>query len=176
MIRWVIFASNAGGGKNAWLEKGGKETFQPTGPFMAKWCELPGKKMALQGGSTDGQDEEDFSITLKPRARVSRRLNHWQRRRNHQRNPNANRYSNPTKPEWRGVSRHFWSHRCSRRDNYFWLCALHLIISKLLRDGAGILVGHDPRLNLVIPNASCGCILGKGGVTIRSFAEDSQAT
>jgi RNA-binding protein Nova len=36
-------------------------------------------------------------------------------------------------------------------------------------------MGQNPQLNLVIPNASCGCIIGKGGVTIRSFAEDSRA-
>ena len=30
-------------------------------------------------------------------------------------------------------------------------------------------------MKLVLPNASCGCIIGKGGATIRSFVEDSQA-
>ena len=54
------------------------------------------------------------------------------------------------------------------------LGALHLIISKLVRDGEG-LVGGRPQVKLVIPNASCGCIIGRGGATIRNFAVDSQA-
>ena len=30
-------------------------------------------------------------------------------------------------------------------------------------------------LSFVVPNASCGCIIGRGGATIRNFADDSQA-
>ncbi len=54
------------------------------------------------------------------------------------------------------------------------LGAFHLMISKLVRDGEG-LVGGRPHVKLVIPNASCGCIIGRGGATIRNFADDSQA-
>ena len=35
--------------------------------------------------------------------------------------------------------------------------------------------GGRPHVKLVIPNASCGCIIGRGGATIRNFADDSQA-
>ena len=31
----------------------------------------------------------------------------------------------------------------------------------------------EPQIRLVIPNASCGCVIGRGGATIRGFAEDS---
>ena len=54
------------------------------------------------------------------------------------------------------------------------LGAFHLMISKLVRDGEG-LVGGRPHVKLVVPNASCGCIIGRGGATIRNFADDSQA-
>ena len=54
------------------------------------------------------------------------------------------------------------------------LGAMHLMINKLIADGESI-VGGNPQIKLVIPNASCGCIIGKGGATIRSFVEDSQA-
>ena len=143
---------------------------------MVKWCELLGKKMALQSESTDGQDEEDFSITLKllvPGSAAGSIIGKGGATINEIQTQTGTRI------------------QLSRNDEVFpgtsdrivtlggtitsVLCALHLIISKLLRDGAGILVGHDPRLNLVIPNASCGCILGKGGLTIRNFAEDSRA-
>ncbi|CAJ2668899.1 unnamed protein product [Trifolium pratense] len=35
----------------------------------------------------------------------------------------------------------------------------------------------EPKTNvrLIVPNGSCGGIIGKGGATIRSFIEDSQA-
>ena len=54
------------------------------------------------------------------------------------------------------------------------LGAMHLMISKLIADGEGIVDGN-PQVKVVIPNVSCGCIIGKGGATIRSFTEDSGA-
>ena len=51
---------------------------------------------------------------------------------------------------------------------------MHLMISKLVADGEGIVDGN-PQVKVVIPNVSCGCIIGKGGATIRSFTEDSGA-
>ena len=53
----------------------------------------------LHAGRSYREIAERTGLSSRTIARVSRRLNHWQRRRNHQRNPNANRYSNPTKPE-----------------------------------------------------------------------------
>ena len=60
---------------------------------------------------------------------------------------------------------------------------MHLMIAKLIADDA--LRSADPSLDaeeepepqirLVIPNASCGCVIGRGGATIRGFAEDSGA-
>ena len=35
--------------------------------------------------------------------------------------------------------------------------------------------GKSPQLRLLVPTPLCGSIIGKGGATIRSFAEDSQA-
>ncbi|KAG4908208.1 hypothetical protein AAZX31_20G178800 [Glycine max] len=56
--------------------------------------------------------------------------------------------------------------------------AVELILSKLLSE----LHSEDDndaepktKVRLVVPNGSCGGIIGKGGVTIRSFIEDSQA-
>ncbi|CAK8572964.1 unnamed protein product [Lathyrus sativus] len=58
------------------------------------------------------------------------------------------------------------------------LRAVELILSKLLSE----LHGEDDndvepktKVRLVVPNGSCGGIIGKGGATIRSFIEDSQA-
>ncbi|KAK2969067.1 hypothetical protein RJ640_021106 [Escallonia rubra] len=58
------------------------------------------------------------------------------------------------------------------------LKAVELILDKLLNefcveDGDNV----DPRtkLRLVVPNSSCGGIIGKGGANIKSFIEDSQA-
>jgi len=58
------------------------------------------------------------------------------------------------------------------------LKAVDLILSKLLNefyveDGEDV----DPRskLRLIVPNSSCGGIIGKGGANIKSFIEDSQA-
>ncbi|GJP36599.1 hypothetical protein CLOM_g21088 [Closterium sp. NIES-68] len=59
------------------------------------------------------------------------------------------------------------------------LTALHLILSKLAdeprRNEPGAREG-DVDLRIVVPNRVCGAIIGKGGATIRSFVEDSQAT
>ncbi|CAI5491801.1 unnamed protein product [Closterium sp. Naga37s-1] len=59
------------------------------------------------------------------------------------------------------------------------LTALHLILSKLAdeprRNEPGAREG-DADLRIVVPNRVCGAIIGKGGATIRSFVEDSQAT
>ncbi|KAF5948038.1 hypothetical protein HYC85_013995 [Camellia sinensis] len=58
------------------------------------------------------------------------------------------------------------------------LKGMELILAKLLNefyieDGDDV----DPRskLRLIVPNSSCGGIIGKGGATIKSFIEDSQA-
>lgn len=58
------------------------------------------------------------------------------------------------------------------------MTALELILTKLVgevntEDGND----YDPRakVRLIVPSTSCGCIIGKGGATIRSFIEDSQA-
>ncbi|XP_068640668.1 protein BTR1-like isoform X2 [Aristolochia californica] len=57
------------------------------------------------------------------------------------------------------------------------LKATELILSKLLSevhledDDAD----HKSKVRLIVPNSSCGCIIGKGGATIKSFQEDSQA-
>lgn len=58
------------------------------------------------------------------------------------------------------------------------LNAMDLILAKFLNefyvdDGDDV----DPRskLKLIVPNSSCGGIIGKGGSTIKSFIEDSQA-
>ncbi|XP_059307605.1 protein BTR1-like isoform X2 [Lycium ferocissimum] len=58
------------------------------------------------------------------------------------------------------------------------LKAVDLILGKLLdefyaEDGGEV----DPRskFRLVVPNSSCGGIIGKGGATIKSFIEDSRA-
>ncbi|KAF9598986.1 hypothetical protein IFM89_033331 [Coptis chinensis] len=57
--------------------------------------------------------------------------------------------------------------------------AMELIMSKLLsevhsEDGDD---SSDPRskVRLIVPNSSCGGIIGKGGATIKSFIEESQA-
>ena len=55
------------------------------------------------------------------------------------------------------------------------LKVLHMILSKLVAEGEGIDRMGQPQVVLVIPNGSCGCIIGKGGAKIRSFVEDSQA-
>jgi RNA-binding protein Nova len=55
------------------------------------------------------------------------------------------------------------------------LQVLHLIMNQLLTDGEGIDRMGMPQVVLVVPNSSCGCIIGKGGSKIRSFVEDSQA-
>lgn len=59
------------------------------------------------------------------------------------------------------------------------LKALDLILAKLLSE-LHIEEGDDaaePRtkLRLIVPNSSCGSIIGKGGATIKSFIEESQA-
>lgn len=54
------------------------------------------------------------------------------------------------------------------------LQALHLMISKLAEEGESM-VDENSRVRLIVPNASCGAIIGKGGATIRAFAEDSEA-
>ena len=55
------------------------------------------------------------------------------------------------------------------------LQVLHLIMSKFVADGEGIDRTGSPQLTLVVPNGSCGCVIGKGGAKIRSFVEDSRA-
>eukprot|EP00244_Chara_vulgaris_P003392 TRINITY_DN1614_c0_g1_i4.p1 TRINITY_DN1614_c0_g1~~TRINITY_DN1614_c0_g1_i4.p1 ORF type:complete len:367 (-),score=24.60 TRINITY_DN1614_c0_g1_i4:484-1527(-) len=58
------------------------------------------------------------------------------------------------------------------------LTALHLILSKISSEDSG---GSPPdtsktsQVRLIVPNAVCGGIIGKGGATIRSFVEDSGA-
>ena len=53
--------------------------------------------------------------------------------------------------------------------------AVHLMIQKLTQDGAELVEG-EPRVRVVVPNASCGAVIGKGGATIRRFQEDSGRT
>ncbi|MCD7447243.1 Protein btr1 [Datura stramonium] len=58
------------------------------------------------------------------------------------------------------------------------LKAVDLILNKLLdesyvEDGGD--VGPRSRVRLVVPNSSCGGIIGKGGAVIKSFIEDSRA-
>lgn len=55
------------------------------------------------------------------------------------------------------------------------LQVMHLIMSKFVADGEGIDRTGTPQLTLVVPNGSCGCVIGKGGAKIRSFVEDSRA-
>lgn len=137
---------------------------------------LASEVMFFQGESADGHDEENFNITLKlliPGSAAGSIIGKGGATINEIQTQTSSRI------------------QLSRNDEVFpgttdrivtlggtitaVLGALHLILSKLLRDGAGLLMGQNPQLNLVIPNASCGCIIGKGGVTIRSFAEDSRA-
>lgn len=56
--------------------------------------------------------------------------------------------------------------------------ALELIIDKLnseLHAEDGSDAEPRRRIRLVVPNSSCGSIIGKGGATIKSFIEDSKA-
>ncbi|CAL5229590.1 g12948 [Coccomyxa viridis] len=60
------------------------------------------------------------------------------------------------------------------------LTALHLIWTKIQGEQAVAETmmardGKSPQLRLLVPTPLCGSIIGKGGATIRSFAEDSQA-
>eukprot|EP00193_Tetraselmis_chui_P011888 CAMPEP_0177790654 /NCGR_PEP_ID=MMETSP0491_2-20121128/23480_1 /TAXON_ID=63592 /ORGANISM="Tetraselmis chuii, Strain PLY429" /LENGTH=306 /DNA_ID=CAMNT_0019312763 /DNA_START=199 /DNA_END=1116 /DNA_ORIENTATION=+ len=71
------------------------------------------------------------------------------------------------------------------------LVALHLVFTKLLADGVSMLScsstaaesevgaegGDDTEVEsaMVVPNRLCGGIIGKGGATIHSFMEDSDA-
>ncbi|KAL5709731.1 Protein btr1 [Ranunculus cassubicifolius] len=57
--------------------------------------------------------------------------------------------------------------------------AMKLILSKLLNEvHAEEGEDADPRskVRLIVPNSSCGGIIGKGGATIKSFIEESQAS
>ncbi|PIA43588.1 hypothetical protein AQUCO_01900172v1 [Aquilegia coerulea] len=58
------------------------------------------------------------------------------------------------------------------------LNAVELILGKLVGE-VNVEDGHDfdPRakVRLIVPNSSCGGIIGKGGATIKSFIEDSRA-
>lgn len=57
--------------------------------------------------------------------------------------------------------------------------AMELILSKLFTEihAEDAEDNSDPRskVRLIVPNSSCGGIIGKGGATIKSFIEDSQA-
>ncbi|XP_062091942.1 protein BTR1 isoform X2 [Humulus lupulus] len=58
------------------------------------------------------------------------------------------------------------------------LKAMELVLAKLLSELAAEESNDvDPRtkVRLVVPNSSCGGIIGKGGSTIKSFIEESQA-
>ncbi|KZV34609.1 RNA-binding protein Nova-2-like [Dorcoceras hygrometricum] len=58
------------------------------------------------------------------------------------------------------------------------LKAVELIFSKLLDEfyvAEGGEVDPESKIRLVVPNSSCGGIIGKGGAIIRSLIEDSQA-
>lgn len=54
--------------------------------------------------------------------------------------------------------------------------AVELILEKLLsEDEDNHEVDTRTKVRLIVPNSSCGAIIGKGGSTIKSFIEDSQA-
>ncbi|XP_020275797.1 protein BTR1-like [Asparagus officinalis] len=54
--------------------------------------------------------------------------------------------------------------------------AMELILEKLLSEAEESSdVDSRSKVRLIVPNSSCGGIIGKGGSTIRSFIEDSQA-
>ncbi|KAL3630091.1 hypothetical protein CASFOL_023075 [Castilleja foliolosa] len=55
------------------------------------------------------------------------------------------------------------------------LKAVDLILSKLL-DEAGDETAPESKIRLVVPNSSCGGIIGKGGSIIRTLIEDSRAS
>lgn len=56
------------------------------------------------------------------------------------------------------------------------LAALHLIVTKLLdEEGTNVQVPQGVQVRIVLPNAGCGAVIGKGGATIRTFTEDSGA-
>ncbi|XP_047322350.1 protein BTR1-like isoform X3 [Impatiens glandulifera] len=57
------------------------------------------------------------------------------------------------------------------------LRAIESILSKLLKEFYVEDEETDPqsKLRLIVPNGSCGGIIGKGGATIKSFIEDSHA-
>ncbi|XP_051120163.1 protein BTR1 [Andrographis paniculata] len=59
------------------------------------------------------------------------------------------------------------------------LKALELILSKLLQEfyvQDGVEVEPESKIRLVVPNSSCGGIIGKGGSIIRTLIEDSRAS
>ncbi|KAJ0966640.1 hypothetical protein J5N97_023557 [Dioscorea zingiberensis] len=54
--------------------------------------------------------------------------------------------------------------------------AMELILGKLLHEEEDITDAEGrSRLKLLVPNSSCGALIGKGGSTIKSLIEDSQA-
>ncbi|AQK76313.1 Protein BTR1 [Zea mays] len=54
--------------------------------------------------------------------------------------------------------------------------AMELILEKLLAEGEEFNEAEArPKVRLVVPNSSCGGIIGKGGATIKSFIEESHA-
>ncbi|KAF5729453.1 Binding to TOMV RNA 1L (long form) isoform 6 [Tripterygium wilfordii] len=58
------------------------------------------------------------------------------------------------------------------------LKAMELVLGKLLselRSEEGSDAEPRTRVKIIVPNSSCGGIIGKGGSTIKSFIEDSQA-
>ncbi|PIN24477.1 RNA-binding protein NOVA1/PASILLA [Handroanthus impetiginosus] len=59
------------------------------------------------------------------------------------------------------------------------LKAIDLILSKLLQEfyvADGGEIAPESKIRLVVPNSSCGGIIGKGGAIIRSLIEDSRAS
>lgn len=54
--------------------------------------------------------------------------------------------------------------------------AMELVLEKLLAEGEEFNEAEArPKFRLVVPNSSCGGIIGKGGATIKAFIEDSHA-
>ncbi|XP_062221474.1 protein BTR1-like isoform X2 [Phragmites australis] len=54
--------------------------------------------------------------------------------------------------------------------------AMELILEKLLAEGEEFNEAEvRPKVRLVVPNSTCGGIIGKGGATIKSFIEESHA-
>ena len=126
-----------------------------------------------EDGVESDYDSDDDSIIIKLLIPARRGLHHRQGRLDHQRVPDPDRRAHPAQPQQRNLPRNHRPLVTLGGTAQAILGAMHPI-SKLIADGEGIVDGN-PQVKVVIPNVSCGCIIGKGGATIRSFTEDSGA-